>query len=143
MSIIVKSSLKNTNDLPVMSEINVTPFIDVMLVLLIIFMIVAPLSTTNISVKLPTIQKQALPDTTPPLTVTIKSNGEIYVMNNKVMSSDFMPELLKEAGEKKDKQIFLRADKDVSYGIMMSLMNELQKAGISNVALVAMEADDE
>lgn len=143
MSMIIKSSPKNTNTLPVMSEINVTPFIDVMLVLLIIFMVVAPLSTTNISVKLPSIQKQALPDTTPPLTVTIKDNGDIYIMNTKIQESDFITTLMKENGDKKEKQIFLRADKDVSYGKMISLMNEMQKAGLTNIALVAMEAHDE
>lgn len=143
MAIIINSGNKNLQNFPVMSEINVTPFIDVMLVLLIIFMVVAPLSTTNVSVKLPSIEKKIEPVTGSPLTVTIKENGDVYIMDEKIVMSDFSNALIKEVGVKKDKQVFLRADKNVNYGEIMTLMNNIQKVGVNNVALVAMDSGNE
>jgi len=143
MAIITNSGNKNLQNFPVMSEINVTPFIDVMLVLLIIFMVVAPLSTTNVSVKLPSIEKKIEPVTGSPLTVTIKENGDVYIMDEKIVMSDFSNALIKEVGVKKDKQVFLRADKNVNYGEIMTLMNNIQKIGVNNVALVAMDSGNE
>lgn len=143
MAIIINSGNKNLQNFPVMSEINVTPFIDVMLVLLIIFMVVAPLSTTNVSVKLPSIEKKIEPVTGSPLTVTIKENGDVYIMDQKIVMSDFSNALIKEVGVKKDKQVFLRADKNVNYGEIMTLMNNIQKIGVNNVALVAMDSGNE
>ncbi|MEN4806518.1 biopolymer transporter ExbD [Pantoea sp. SIMBA_072] len=143
MAIIINSGNKNLQNFPVMSEINVTPFIDVMLVLLIIFMVVAPLSTTNVSVKLPSIEKKIEPVTGSPLTVTIKENGDVYIMDEKIVMSDFSNALIKEVGVKKDKQVFLRADKNVNYGEIMTLMNNIQKIGVNNVALVAMDSGNE
>jgi biopolymer transport protein ExbD len=143
MAIIINSGNKNLQNFPVMSEINVTPFIDVMLVLLIIFMVVAPLSTTNVTVKLPSIEKKIEPVTGSPLTVTIKENGDVYIMDEKIAMSDFSNALIKEVGVKKDKQVFLRADKNVNYGEIMTLMNSIQKVGVNNVALVAMDSGNE
>ncbi|KDA91910.1 biopolymer transporter ExbD [Pantoea agglomerans] len=143
MAIIINSGNKNLQNFPVMSEINVTPFIDVMLVLLIIFMVVAPLSTTNVSVKLPSIEKKIEPVTGSPLTVTIRENGDVYIMDEKIVMSGFSNALIKEVGVKKDKQVFLRADKNVNYGEIMTLMNNIQKVGVNNVALVAMDSGNE
>ncbi|WP_332846290.1 protein TolR [Pseudomonas lactucae] len=144
MKFISKTSRFDAQHLPAMSEINVTPFIDVMLVLLVIFMVVAPLSTTNIEVQLPAIERQRQPETISPLTVTLKNGGNIYIMNNKVASAnEFVAALTNEVGGKKNTPVFLRADKNVSYGEIIELMENIQKAGVSNVALVTLEVKNE
>ncbi|MEX5593819.1 biopolymer transporter ExbD [Pseudomonas orientalis] len=144
MKFINRSSRFDTYHIPTISEINVTPFIDVMLVLLVIFMVVAPLSTTNIDVQLPAIERQRQPETVSPLIVTLKNGGDIYIMNDKVASTnEFVAALKKEVEVKKNTPVFLRADKNVSYGDVVFLMEKIQKAGVSNVALVNLEIKNE
>ena len=120
-------------------EINVTPFIDVMLVLLIIFMVAAPLATVDIQVNLPasTAEPQQRPDT--PIYLTIKADLTLAIGNDQV-SRDFLRSTLDRATNgDKDARIFLRADKTVSYGELMEVMNLLRAAGYLKVALVGLE----
>jgi biopolymer transport protein ExbD len=130
------------DDLAELHEINVTPFIDVMLVLLIIFMIAAPLATVDIGVDLPAASAQASARPDKPLFVTLKSDLTLAVNDNRGVSRADLPAALdKVTGGDKQKRVFLRADKRVPYGAVMSLMNELRTAGYLHVALVGLEAD--
>ena len=124
-----------------MHEINVTPFIDVMLVLLIIFMIAAPLATVNISVNLPAANAEASPHPDKPLILTLKSDLSVMVDNDAVSRDALAAALDKATGGDKTQRVFLRADKAVPYGDLMTLMNELRSAGYLHVALVALEAE--
>ena len=120
-------------------EINVTPFIDVMLVLLIIFMVAAPLATVDVPVDLPgsTAERQQKPDT--PLYLTLKSDLT-FVVKDTPVSREGLAKLLDDTtGRKKDERIFLRADKTVPYGELMQAMNVLRAAGYLKVALVGLE----
>ena len=120
-------------------DINVTPFIDVMLVLLIIFMIAAPLSTVDLPVDLPT--STAVPQKKPdkPTYVTIKSDLAVAVGETPVKRVDLVRTLDAMAGEGKDRRIFLRADRGVSYGELMDVLERLRAGGYGHIALVALE----
>jgi biopolymer transport protein ExbD len=127
------------DDLDVLHEINVTPFIDVMLVLLIIFMVAAPLATVDIGVNLPasTAPEQPRPDK--PVFVTIKPDLAIAVGEN-IISREALPGALDAATNgHKDETIFIRADKAVSYGELMEVMNVLRDGGYLKLALVGLE----
>ncbi|HVY58058.1 MAG TPA: TonB system transport protein ExbD [Xanthobacteraceae bacterium] len=127
------------DELDEVHEINVTPFIDVMLVLLIIFMVAAPLATVDISVDLPasTAQPQPRPDT--PLFLTLKSDLSLSLGDDAVTREALGPALERATDGDKDRRIFLRADKTVPYGELMELMNALRAAGFLKVALVGLE----
>jgi len=129
------------DDLAELHEINVTPFIDVILVLLIIFMIAAPLATVDIGVDLPAASAQANPRPDKPLFVTLKSDLTLAVNDDDVSRADLPATLDKVTGGDKQKRVFLRADKRVPYGAVMGLMNQLRAAGYLHVALVGLEAD--
>ena len=120
-------------------DINVTPFIDVMLVLLIIFMIAAPLSTVDLPVDLPT--STAVPQKKPdkPTYVTIKSDLAVAIGETPVKRVDLVRTLDAMAGEGKDRRIFLRADRGVSYGELMDVLERLRAGGYGHIALVALE----
>jgi biopolymer transport protein ExbD len=124
-------------------EINVTPFIDVMLVLLIIFMIAAPLATVDISVDLPasTAQRQPRPDR--PLYLTVKSDLSIALGDAPIVRDGLAPALDQATGGDKNQRVFLRADKAVAYGDLMQVMNLLRAAGYLKVALVGLETDQQ
>jgi biopolymer transport protein ExbD len=132
---------RDDDDLAELHEINVTPFIDVMLVLLIIFMIAAPLATVDIGVDLPAASAQASPRPDKPLYLTLKSDLSLAVDEDIVSRAGLAAALDAAAGGDKDKRVFLRADKSVPYGDLMSLMNALRDAGYLHVALVGLEAD--
>jgi biopolymer transport protein ExbD len=119
-------------------EINVTPFIDVVLVLLIVFMVAAPLSTVDLPVDLPTssVQPQQRPDK--PVYVSIKSDLAVAIGETPVKRSDLVT-ALNASDIKKDQRIFLRADRAVSYGDMMDVLELLRLGGYTKVALVALE----
>ena len=119
-----------------MSEINVTPLVDVMLVLLIIFMITAPLLTTGVSVDLPTTKSEAVAGQDEPLTITINKNREIFIGDNIVKAEALIIKLGAIAGLKKQSRIFLRADTELSYGEVMELMSLITNAGFNKVALL-------
>ena len=121
-------------------EINVTPFIDVMLVLLIIFMIAAPLATVDMAVNLPAANAAQNPRPDKPLFLTLKSDLSVSLDNDTVARGALAAALDRATSSDKDQRVFLRADKTVPYGELMTLMNELRSAGYLHVALVALEA---
>jgi biopolymer transport protein ExbD len=128
-------------DLEEAHEINVTPFIDVMLVLLIIFMIAAPLATVDISVDLPGSTAQAQPRPERPLFLTLKSDLTLALGDTPVARTDLAPALDGSTGGDRTQRVFLRADKAVTYGDLTQVMNLLRAAGYLKIALVARETD--
>jgi biopolymer transport protein TolR len=120
----------------VMAEINVTPFVDVMLVLLIVFMVTAPLLTAGVPVDLPKTRAQALGQDREPLSVTIRSNGRIYLQNTAVTEDDLAPRLTAIAANGYDQRVFVRGDKSVDYGRVMEVMGLLSAAGFTHIGLV-------
>jgi biopolymer transport protein ExbD len=121
-------------------EINVTPFIDVILVLLI-FMIAAPLATVDISVDLPAARAEKTPRPDKPLFLTLKSDLSISLDNDQISRATLAGALDRATAGDKQQRVFLRADKTVPYGELMSLMNDLRSAGYLHVALVGLEAE--
>jgi biopolymer transport protein ExbD len=128
------------DDLAEVHEINVTPFIDVMLVLLIIFMVAAPLATVDIAVDLPVSTAEPQPRPDKPLFLTIKEDHSLTLGNDTVEEDGLGSALDAASGNDKDQRIFLRADKQVDYGALMELMNKLRGAGYLKVALVGLDA---
>ena len=122
-------------------EINVTPFIDVILVLLIIFMIAAPLATVDISVDLPAANAERVPRPDKPLFLTLKSDLTVSLDNDLVNRTALAGALDRATAGDRQQRVFLRADKAVPYGELMNLMNELRGAGYLHVALVGLEAE--
>ena len=118
------------------SDINVTPMVDVMLVLLIIFMVTAPMLTTGVAVDLPDTNAKALPGNDEPLEVSVTNSGEIYLKEDKITLEGLGPKLAAIAGEKKDTRIFVRGDRNVDYGQVMKTVAEISNAGFTKVALV-------
>jgi biopolymer transport protein ExbD len=130
---------QSDDDLTEVSEINVTPFIDVILVLLIIFMVAAPLSTVDVAVDLPVSNAQQQPRPEKPIFVTLKGDLGITI-GDETVARDALGAALDRATETDhDKRIFLRADKSVPYGELMKAMNLLRDAGYLKVALVGLE----
>ena len=120
-----------------MSEINVTPFVDVMLVLLIIFMVAAPLLTVGVPVELPKTAAGALPtDQEEPLTVTITAEGAIQIQTTETASEELVPKLRAIAAERTSDRVFLRADGSVPYLRVMEVMGALNAGGFNNIGLV-------
>ena len=120
-----------------MSEINVTPFVDVMLVLLIIFMVTAPLLTVGVQVDLPESAADSLPDDQEPLTITINSKGEIFIQEHQVTFKKVVPKLLAISKNRTDTRIYVRGDKTINYGRVLEVMGRLSGAGFSKVALIS------
>lgn len=117
----------------VLSEINVTPFVDVMLVLLVIFMVTAPLLQQGIDVNLPKAKGRDLPPEER-ITLIIKKNGAIYMNENPVSVTEMKRKL--EAISKLNPNVFLKADKDVSYGFVVEIMSEIKEAGIERLGMI-------
>ena len=120
-----------------MSEINVTPFVDVMLVLLIIFLVTAPLLTVGVEVDLPKTKAGAINADAAPLVVSIKSDGSLYLQETVVTAEVLIPRLKAISNANPDVRIFVRGDRAVSYGEVLSVMGRIQSAGFEKVALVA------
>ncbi len=120
-----------------MAEINVTPFVDVMLVLLIIFMVAAPLLTVGVPVELPKTAAQSLPsETEEPLTVTLTAEGTVLIMTSEVPRGDLVPRLRAIATERADDRVYLRADGVVPYEEVAQIMGALNAGGFSSIGLV-------
>ena len=119
-----------------LSEINVTPLVDVMLVLLIIFMISAPLLTAGVPLELPKTEAAAMQNQSEPLTVSIRQDGGIYVQDNPVAFSEFGPRLQAMAGDRRDKPIYVRADGRASYAIVAQVMAALSTSGFTSINLL-------
>lgn len=117
------------------SDINVTPMVDVMLVLLIIFMVTAPMLTTGVKVDLPEAATTPINDKEPPLNVTVKKDGTLYIQETKVALEEVAAKLNAIAGQKKETTIMVRGDKDVDYGTMMQLVAEVNAAGFTKIGL--------
>lgn len=136
------ASIRETSDdddLQETHEINVTPFIDVILVLLIIFMVAAPLATVDVNVDLPASNAATAPRPDKPLFVTVKDDLSVAVGQNTV-SSDALQQAIDQAtGGDKEQRVFLRADRVVAYGDLMDVMNKLRMAGYLKIALVGLE----
>src|SRR5215212_6814953 len=123
---------------PVMAEINVTPMVDVMLVLLIIFMVSAPLLTVGVPLDLPQTQAKSLDQDKNPLTLSVNLKGEVFLNDTAVGLNDLVPKLkaITDARGGLDERIFVRGDKKVDYGTVMKVMGRLSQAGFRRVALV-------
>ena len=119
-----------------MAEINVTPFVDVMLVLLVVFMVTAPLLTIGVKVDLPQAEAEVIQGNDEPLTVSINDLGQIFVQEAPVEPSELVPRLKAITGENADIRIFVRGDEKVNYGLVMELMSSINVAGFSKVALI-------
>jgi len=120
-----------------MSEINVTPFVDVMLVLLIIFMVAAPLLTVGVPVELPKTAASALPtEKEEPLTITIEIDGQLSIQNTAIEDEALIGRLRAIAAERDDDKVFLRADGSIPYERVVQVMGALNKGGFSNIGLV-------
>jgi len=122
----------------VMHEINVTPFVDVMLVLLIIFMVSAPLLTVGVPIDLPQTQAKALDQDREPLTVSVNGKGQVFLQNSEIKVEDLVAKLeaITQARGGTDERIYVRGDRKVDYGTVMRVMGRLSAAGFHRVALV-------
>ena len=121
-----------------MAEINVTPMVDVMLVLLIIFMVSAPLLTVGVPLDLPQTQAKSLDNDKEPLTVSVNTKGEVFLQNSEIKIDELVPKLqaVTQARGGTDERIYVRGDKKVDYGTVMRVMGRLSAAGFRRVALV-------
>ena len=121
---------------PPMSQINVTPFVDVMLVLLVIFMITAPLLTVGVEVDLPKSDAPPLPGDDEPLSVTVARDGTTYLQETEVTVDELIPKLEAITERRPDVRIFIRGDQEIAYGRVMEVMGALNRAGFNNLARV-------
>lgn len=120
-----------------MSEINVTPFVDVMLVLLIIFMVAAPLLTVGVPLDLPKTRATALPqEQEEPLTVNIDAEGRVYLQKTEIARDALLAKLTAIASARESKKVYLRADKSLDYGLVMEVMGSLNAGGFRSIGLV-------
>ena len=125
-----------------MSEINVTPFVDVMLVLLIVFMVAAPMLTVGVPIELPKTKAKPLQGEKEPVTVTVKADGRVFLMDTEIEEVDTLAAKVKAiAGEGYNERIYVRADKSVDYGRVMKVMGALSAAGFKRLALVTASED--
>jgi len=119
-----------------MSEINVTPFVDVMLVLLIVFMVAAPLLTVGVPIQLPETQAKPLQGDNEPLTVSVSNDGKLYLQNSEITLDTLAPKLIAIAKNGYTERVFVRGDKSVDYGNVMKVMGVLNQAGFKRIGLV-------
>ena len=132
----VHASLRRSRRRRPMAEINVTPFVDVMLVLLIVFMVTAPLLTQGVPVDLPKTRAQVLGQDREPLSVSVQKNGAIYLQNTRIEEDELVPKLKAIAANGYDQRIFVRGDTAVDYGRVMHVMGMLSAAGFTHIGLV-------
>lgn len=120
-----------------MSQINVTPFVDVMLVLLVVFMIAAPLLSVGVPVELPRAVAPTLQGLDEPLAITVDKDGRIFLQEKEVPLGELVPKLIAITGVAQDRRIFVRGDRSIHYGRIMEVMGTINAAGFTRVALVA------
>lgn len=126
-----------------MSQINVTPFVDVMLVLLIIFMVTAPMMIQGVDVSLPEATSEPLQSEIETLLITIDKNNHVYINDYRV-TLDFLQEKLQKILEgREDRSVYLRADKDISYGMVVRVMSEIKNAGVKKLGMVTEPITDD
>ena len=126
-----------------MADINVTPFVDVMLVLLIIFMVTAPMMVQGVNLELPEASSEALNSEDEQLVVSIDNNNRIFI-NDYGVTLDFLKEKLENIlASRTERQVFLRADKGIPYGVVVSVMSEIKNAGVEKLAIVTEPDDDD
>ena len=125
------------------AEINVTPFVDVMLVLLIVFMVTAPLLTVGVPVELPKTEAKQLSAEETPLTVSIKNDGTVYLQDARVGEEQLLPKLKALSKEGLQSRIFIRADEAVGYGTVARVMAKISSAGYRNIGLVTDTLDEQ
>ena len=133
-------SAADDGDLEMSHEINVTPFIDVILVLLIIFMVAAPLATVDIAVDLPAASAKPQPRPDKPVFLTVKADKSLDIGESPISAAGLPAALDGATGGDREQRVFLRADKTVPYGDLMDVMNALRDAGYLKIALVGLEA---
>jgi biopolymer transport protein TolR len=126
-----------------MSEINVTPMVDVMLVLLIIFMVAAPLLTVGVPIDLPDTQAKAMNADTQPITVSINDVGKVYLQETEIPIDEVVAKLQAIAKTGYDERIFVRGDKTADYGTVMKVMARISAAGYKNIGLVTLQEQDQ
>lgn len=133
---------RGRNAMRPMSEINVTPMVDVMLVLLIIFMVAAPLLTVGVPLELPKTRAQALPtEQEEPLTINLDADGRVYIQKTEIDAADLVPKLTAIQAERESDKVFLRADRSLDYGVVMQIMGALSAGGFRNIGLVTDQPD--
>ncbi len=132
---IIKKNKNKKNK--IMSQINVTPFVDVMLVLLIVFMITAPLLTVGVSVDLPKTKASQLNSKGDPIIVSIKKNGELFLQERQIDTLQLLPRLKAISSGNKNLRIYVRGDKNVPYGLVLDTIAKIKSSGFKKVALVA------
>ena len=125
-----------------MSEINVTPFVDVMLVLLIIFMVAAPMMTVGVPIDLPETQAKALNSDTQPITVSVNPAGEIYLQETEIPIEEVVPKLQAIAQAGYNERIYVRGDTNADYGTVMKVMARISAAGFKNLGLVTLQEQE-
>jgi biopolymer transport protein TolR len=125
-----------------MAEINVTPMVDVMLVLLVIFMVTAPLLTVGVPVELPKTKAAAMTNPDEPLVVSVKKDGTIFLNETSIQLEQLGPRLAAIVGAKQDQTIYVRADTDTNYGAFAQVLAELQAGGFSKVGLITDSKDN-
>jgi len=126
------------DDYAPMSEINITPFVDVMLVLLVIFMVAAPLMESGIPIELPKASAKALPKTQKPITLNVTAEKKIYINQTEIDASRLVTELQNYYKERKNKEIFIRADGSLPYSFVAQTMAAVKLAGINKIGLVTL-----
>jgi len=131
------------NHSSLMSDINVTPFVDVMLVLLIIFMVTAPMMMEGVNVSLPEATSKPLVSEKKPLIVNIDSENSIFINDFKVSVDGLGEKLNKILDGRKDREVYLKADKDISYGLVVRVMSEIKGAGVEKLGMVTIPLSEE
>ena len=122
-----------------MAEINVTPFVDVMLVLLIIFMVAAPLLTVGVPIDLPETQAKQLNSETQPITISVNESGQVFLQETEITAEELVPKLKAIAKNGYDERLYVRGDRTADYGTIMRLMGLLNQAGYKRIGLVTLQ----
>lgn len=135
------SRRKNSDQRP-MAEINVTPLVDVMLVLLIIFMVTAPMLSMGIDVNLPRVKSRSIDIAEEKLVLTINENKEIFLNKSRMPLAELNVKLTAIFNERVDREVFLRADKQVPYGFVVEVMSEVRKAGVDKLGMITEPPED-